>query len=104
MSNNIKKDLLCQRWVRDEDTLTEVIYRPADAKRRRGVTGFELRPDQTATYLSIGPTDIPEETTSSWEIEDGDTTTLQIRLDTGETQALPIISLEKDRLVVGKEE
>jgi hypothetical protein len=97
---------LHQQWVHayEEDTPTEAVYRPAHyhLPRSRGRTGFELRPDQTVTNVGIGPTDRPEETAGSWELEEDDVPTVRIRLHTGETQQLPILSVEKDRLVVRK--
>jgi hypothetical protein len=106
MSNQINRDLLHQQWVHayEEDTPTEAVYRPADYQlpRARGRTGFELKPDQTVTNVGIGRTDAPEETTGSWELEEGDVSTVRIHLNTGETQELPILSLERDRLVVRK--
>ncbi len=107
MGKEINKDLLCKQWVHahEEDTPTEAVYRPAGYKlpRSRGRTGFELKPDQTLKNLSIGPTDAPAETAGSWEIEEGDEPTIQIQLETGETQSLPIASVEEDRLVVRKD-
>ncbi|HEX8249828.1 MAG TPA: hypothetical protein VF599_16775 [Pyrinomonadaceae bacterium] len=107
MSIDIDKELLYRRWVhsQEEDTQTEYVYRPLGYKlpRSRGRTGFELKSDRTAINLSIGPTDIPEETKGCWEIAEGETPMLQIRLDSGETQRLPISSVEKDRLVVRKD-
>jgi hypothetical protein len=106
MSSQINRELLHQQWVHvhEEDTPTEVIYRPASYKlpRSRGRTGFELRPDGTVRNVGIGPTDIPEETAGSWELEEDDVPTVRIRLHTGETQELPILSVKKDRLVVRK--
>jgi hypothetical protein len=106
MSRQINRELLHQQWIHasEEDTPTEAVYRPAgyNLPRARGRTGFELKSDQTVTNVGIGPTDIPEETAGSWELEEDDIPTVRIRLDTGETQQLPILSVEKDRLVVRK--
>jgi hypothetical protein len=106
MSSRINRELLHQQWVHayEEDTPTEAVYRPAgyELPPARGRSGFELRPDQTVTNVGIGPTDVPEETTGSWELEEDDVPTVRIHLNTGETQKLPIISVEKDRLVVRK--
>lgn len=106
MSSQINRELLHQRWLHayEEDTATEAVYRPAsyNLPRSRGRTGFELRPDQTVTNVGIGPTDIPEETAGSWELEEDNVPTVRIHLNTGETQQLPILVIEKDRLVVRK--
>jgi hypothetical protein len=107
MSSQINRDLLHQEWVHayEEDTPTDAVYRPAHYElppARGGRTGFELRPDQTVTNVGIGRTDVPEETTGSWELEEDDVPTVRIHLNTGETRRLPILSLEKDRLVVRK--
>lgn len=107
MSIDIDKELLYRQWVHsnEEDTPTEAVYRPLGYKlpRARGRTGFELKSDQTAMNMSIGAADIPEQTTGSWEIVEGETPMLQIRLDSGEIQRLPISSVEEDRLVVRKD-
>jgi hypothetical protein len=106
MNSRMNRELLHQPWVHahEEDTPTEAVYRPASypLPRSRGRTGFELRPDGTVTHVGIGPTDIPEQTAGSWELEEDDIPTVRIRLHTGETQALPILSVENDRLVVRK--
>jgi hypothetical protein len=106
MSSKIDKELLHQQWVhsQEEDTQTEYVYRPYGYKlpRARGRTGFELKSDQTAKNLSIGATDIPEEAVGSWEIVEDDSPMLQISLDSGEMQRLPISSVEKDRLLIKK--
>jgi hypothetical protein len=54
------------------------------------------------TNVGIGRADVPEETVGSWELEEDDVPTVRIHLNTGETQRLPILSVEKDRLVVRK--
>lgn len=107
MSIDIDRELLYQQWIHsnEEDTPTEYVYRPLgyELPRSRGRTGFKLESDQTAMNLSIGATDAPEEMKGSWEIVEGETPILQIRLDSGEMQQLPIHSVEKDRLVVRKD-
>ena len=106
MSSQMNRDLLHQQWVHahEEDTPTEAVYRPVDYELppARGRTGFELKPDQTVTNIGIGRADVPEETAGSWELEEDDVPTVRIHLNTGETQRLPILSVEKDRLVVRK--
>jgi hypothetical protein len=97
---------LHQPWVHahEEDTPTEAVYRPAGypLPRSRGRAGFELRPDGTLRHVGVGPADVPQETAGSWVLEEGDVPRLRIRLQTGETQELPILSVEQDRLVVRK--
>ena len=106
MSSNINKEWLYRQWVHayEEDTPTVAFYRPVGDKlpHSRGRTGFELKPDRTVATLSVGSPDKPQETAGLWEIEEGNLPTIRILLDTGETQKLPIISLEEDRLVVRK--
>jgi hypothetical protein len=103
---NIRPELLHQQWVHayEEDTPTEVVYRPAGhpLPPARGRQGFELRPDQTVTNIGIGRTDAPEETAGSWELEEKEVPVLRITLDTGESQAMKITSVEPDRLVLEK--
>jgi hypothetical protein len=105
MSNDFDKELLCQRWIRDHKASneTEETYIPQGFKPVRGLKGFELKPDQTAIDISSGSADQPEERTGNWEIEEGDLPILQISLDNGKTKKLSIISVEKDRLLVRKE-
>jgi hypothetical protein len=106
MSSQINRHLLYQQWVHahEEDTPTEAVYRPASypLPRSRGRTGFELRPDGTMRHVGIGPTDLPQETAGSWGLEEDDVPRIRIRLHTGDTQELPILSVEQDRLVVRK--
>ncbi len=101
----IEPGVLSQRWLHshEEDTGREMVFRPDtyDFPPSRGRSGFELRPDGSATVLGIAPTDAPEEREGTWILESGNqlvvhTPALQ------QTQKLTVVSGQKDRLVITK--
>ncbi|MGH2682681.1 MAG: hypothetical protein ACRDIX_05555 [Actinomycetota bacterium] len=96
---------LLQRWVHshEEDTDTEMVFRPADFDfpPSRGRASFELRADGTVLERGIGPTDRPEEASGSWELE-GDRSVVLRESATGRERRLEIESLGRDRLVLHK--
>src|SRR4051812_13927101 len=102
MGEQVDRALLHGKWVHahEEDTPTERVFRPAGSAlpRSRGRTGFELNSDQTAAHLGIGRGDETDRAAGTWELEEGDPPRLVIRLATGETQSLPVVSLANDRL------
>lgn len=89
--------------VQEEDTEDEMVFRPAgtDLPPARGRMAFELRADGTFAETGLGATDVPEEATGSWTLED-DT----IKLSEGATQGAPremkIVTADEERLVVRK--
>ena len=96
-------DQVSGRWVhaQEEDTEDEMVFRPAgtDLPPARGRLAFELRADGTFAETGLGATDVPEEATGSWALEDG-----LITLSEGATQGVPremeVVSADADRLVV----
>lgn len=99
------RDLL-QRWLHshEEDTATERVYRPAahPFPPSRGRTGFELRPDRTCTRIGIAARDGSRETECTWSYADDDERVVTLSLERGESQALRVVSVAPDRLVVRK--
>jgi hypothetical protein len=93
------------RWVHahEEDTETEMVFRPADRPLppSRGRAALEFRPDGTYVEEGPGPTDRPEEKASgTWSLEEGDL--VLAAPESGERRVLRIASAEPDRLVVKK--
>jgi hypothetical protein len=92
---------LHRKWVHshEEDTDGEQVFRPAsyDFPPSRGRSGFDLRPDGSYGESAPGPTDRPEESEGTWELN-GDV--LELRGPGGSTQKLAVVSAEPDRLVV----
>jgi hypothetical protein len=93
------------QWLhaQEEDTDTEMIFRPADhpLPPARGRTGLELCADQTCNYLGIGRADRPEASEGSWQFDE-QTGTLSIDLPDGTHQALAVGSVKKDKLILKK--
>jgi hypothetical protein len=94
----VKSEELVGQWTHshEEDTDTEMVFRPATHKfpRSRGRMSLDLRPDGSYVESSPGPVDVPEESTGSWALE-GDRLVL-------EGQAWEVASVEPDRLTVRK--
>ena len=99
--------VLTQRWIHshEEDTPAEMVFRPAsfDFPRSRGRSGFELRPDRSMVEIQPGAADQGAETTGKWALKnDGDL--LFFKPDAKQSsRTLKIVSADKDRLVIAKE-
>jgi hypothetical protein len=89
--------------AREEDTEDEMVFRPAgtDLPPARGRLAFELREDGTFAETGYGATDVPEEASGSWEIED-DTITLSEGASQGVPREMTVVTADEDRLVVRK--
>ena len=96
---------MCGRWVhaREEDTDDEMVFRPAgtDLPPARGRIAFELRDDGPFAETGLGATDVPEEASGSWELED-DTITLSEGAAQGVPREMPVVTVDEERLVVRK--
>ncbi len=93
------------RWVhaQEEDTEDAMVFRPAgtDLPPSRGRIAFELRADGTFAETGLGATDVPEEATGSWTLED-DTITLSKGASQGVPREMRVVTADKERLVVRK--
>ena len=96
---------MCGRWVhaREEDTEDEMVFRPAgtDLPPARGRIAFELREDGTFAESGLGATDVPEEASGSWELDD-DTITLSEGAAQGVPREMTVVAVDEERLVVRK--
>jgi hypothetical protein len=103
---DIDREQLQQRWVHahEEDTEDEMVFRPADydLPPSRGRLAIELRADGTFAEAGLGPADVPEEASGSWELEDGERIVLGEGAAQGVPRVLPIVSAEPRRLVIKK--
>jgi hypothetical protein len=95
-----------EHWVHshEEDTPTEMVFRPADYPfpRSRGRAGFQLAAGGKAIDHGIGPTDRPESAECTWRLENSAGPTLVIDTPSGVPTKLPIRSVSADRLVVAR--
>ena len=103
----IRKSDLNKRWVHshEEDDEKGAVYRPSGYKfpRARGRVAFELKEDGTCEYFAIGRGDKSESTACTWTFETGTRSLIRLRMDSGETLILPIVSVDADRLVIAPE-
>src|SRR5262245_16748059 len=103
MSGTIDTKLLCRHWVRsrEEDTDTELVYRPADfpLPPSRGRAGMKFNSDGTFKRIGIGPTDISSVKSGAWKIGPGSGNEVRVEVE-GEPQLLKIEELKQDRLAI----
>ena len=93
---------LCGSWLhsREEDTATEVVYRPVSFRfpRSRGREGLQLSADGTAIFAGIGPTDLAQHQGGRWRLEQ-----TRLHLDFDDPAAAPrvldLVEVTPDRLV-----
>ena len=95
-----------KRWVHahEEDTDDEMVFRPADydLPPSRGRLAFELRPDGTFAEAGLGPADVPDQASGTWQLEDGERIVLGEGAAQGVPRVLPIASADPQRLVIRK--
>jgi hypothetical protein len=103
---NMKADInvLYQNWVHshEEDTETEMVFRPATFKfpPSRGRKSFDLKPDGSLVETGIGPTDRPQENQGTWKLEDDDSLVFYFSSQSVPKKLMQIVSADKDRLVI----
>jgi hypothetical protein len=89
---------LSGQWIHsfEEDTSTEVVYRPANFpfNRSRGRTEFVLNPNGKIINNSPGQTDLPEATAGDWHIE-GERLFLDYGQGIGESHRIKEVTAEK---------
>jgi hypothetical protein len=99
-----RRELLQRRWVHahEEDSEHEMVFRPAEYELppSRGRVAFELRPDGSFVEAGIGPADVPEEASGTWELEDDDRIVLSGGASRGVPRQMRIASAEQDRLAI----
>jgi hypothetical protein len=103
MPGTINTRLLCRHWVRsrEEDTDTELVYRPAGfpLPPSRGRAGIEFNSDGTFKRIAIGSTDISNVRSGAWKIDAGNVDEVHVEVE-GEPQLLKIQELKRDRLTI----
>ena len=105
MENDLLQTLQ-KHWVHshEEDTATEMVFRPADFPfpRSRGRTAFELKPGNLLVESGIAPTDGPQITEGTWQLNEKNELVFSKRAATSASRVLPIVSAAADRLVIRK--
>jgi hypothetical protein len=86
----------------EEDTPGERVYRPADYDflPARGRVGYEFRADHSCDYIGISPRDGSARAPGTWRVRGGNRPELVIDYPDGHADVLPIVSVDRDRLVV----
>jgi hypothetical protein len=97
---SISREALLGEWVHshEEDEPGRKVFRRSGYPfpPARGRDAFELNADDTALVRGPGPTDMPEEKTGRWALEDE-----TIRLfEAGEVRAMEVVSCDDERLEV----
>jgi hypothetical protein len=100
----VRREALLRRWVHayEEDRDDRIVFRPAEHELppSRGRMAFELRPDGTFAESGLGPADVPEEASGTWELDDGERIVLSEGAAQGVPRVLKIVSCDEDRLVI----
>jgi hypothetical protein len=100
----VRREILHRRWVHahEEDSDDQMVFRPAEHELppSRGRMAFELRPDGTFAELGLGPADVPEEASGTWELEDGERIVLAEGAAEGVPRVMNIASCDEERLVI----
>src|SRR5439155_5709425 len=101
MAGKLNLDLLVRSWLHshEEDTDTEMVFRPADYNfpRSRGRTGFELKHNGELVEIGIAPTDAQQETEGRWKLEDDNKLALYRGSESEPNRVLQVNSADKDR-------
>lgn len=107
MSKKFDQKLLFQRWIhsREEDTPTEIIYRPSSFPfpPARGRDGFELRPDHTAVDVGISAADGATEYLGQWHMCGPDKLEVITGPEGEHGRKIRVLAVEANRLVVERE-
>ena|SRR5258705_4198872 len=103
--NRVDRKALLQKWMhsREEDTETEMVFRPAgyNFPRSRGRAGFELKENDQLVEIGIAPTDAQQKTEGTWRLE-GKKLAFYRGSESEPVRVMQVTSVEKDRLVVKK--
>jgi hypothetical protein len=96
--------LLSRSWLRSrsEDTDTEEVYRPvgfAFPRPERGRAGYQFAEDGTVRRVGIGPTDVSQVATGTWQADGDSPERVRVVVD-GRAQLLEIADLTPDRLAI----
>src|SRR5215510_14489699 len=106
MAQPIDANLLVGQWLhsREEDTPTEIVYRPAGfpLPTSRGSSGLQFAGDGTFKRIGIGAIDISNVKEGSWQVEDVNTGHVRVEVE-GQPQVLKIDDLKHDRMTVKRE-
>ena len=101
----ISKKILCRHWVHshEEDTETELVFRPAayPFPPSRGRLAFELRADATARVTRPGSTDRPVRGCGRWALR-GAVLEIEVPEDATRLRVHTIDSASAERLVLRK--
>jgi len=91
-------------WMRssEEDTPTELVYRPADYDfpPARGRVGYEFRADHSGNYIGISPRDGAARSSCTWKVRGGTRPELVIDHPDGRSEVMSVVSVDRDRLVI----
>jgi hypothetical protein len=105
MASRIEQRLLgTWRHSREEDTISESVYRPDsyDFPPARGRTGYEFKTDHSCSYLGISPRDGTARAPGRWEIRGGPEPEIVLTFPDGREEVLVLVSLDSERLVIRK--
>ncbi|MBY2988285.1 hypothetical protein [Rhizobium leguminosarum] len=103
MAQPIDVNLLHGHWVRvrEEDTPTEQVYRPAGfpLPPSRGRAGLQFNEDGTFKRIGIGATDISNVREGVWRLDHANAGSIRVE-EAGKPQLLEINELKQDRLTI----
>jgi hypothetical protein len=102
----VDKKRLVGSWLHshEEDTASELVYRPMeyDFPPARGRRGYEFRADDSCNVIGISPRDGAARTSCTWKLRGGAHPEIEISYPDGRAEAVPVVSVDGERLVVRK--
>ena len=104
MGATLDTTTLCRHWVRarEEDTESEMVYRPVDyaLPPARGRSGLVFDAAGTFKRIGIGQTDVSVVTQGIWQVVDAGAG--QIRIEIGNSSEDLTVVTREDRLAIRK--
>lgn len=105
MGDTLEKKLVgTWRHSHEEDTATESVYRPEgfEFPPARGRVGFTFGADKSCIYIGIAARDGSAREAGTWALRKGAPPEVVVTLQGGRREVLPVVSVDRSRLVIRK--
>jgi hypothetical protein len=105
MADTLEKRIVgTWRHSHEDDTEAEMVFRPDtfEFPPSRGRVGYSFRADHTCTYLGIAARDGTAREPCTWTLRRATPPEVVVTLPEGRQEVLPLVSVDRERLVVRK--